>query len=76
MTNSPTGFDYRKQKNGDVVISHQGRMATTLRNDAASDFLEDMDGTDLAEAQEIMARLTGDYRRGNERLAKNHPRNA
>ena len=25
--------------------------------------------------QEVMARWTGNYRRGNERTAKNHPRN-
>ncbi len=75
MTNAPSGFSFRNQKNGDVVISHHGRRATTLRNEKASEFLEDMDGTDDAEAQEIMARLTGNYRRGNERLAKGHPRN-
>ena len=32
-------------------------------------FLEDRD------AQELMARLTGNYRRGNERTARQHPRN-
>ena len=28
-----------------------------------------------AEAQQLMARVTGNYRRGNERLAGQHPRN-
>ena len=75
MSESDLGFTFRKLKNGDVVISHQGRSATTLRGDRASDFLEDMQGTDLESQQQEMARITGNYRRGNERLAKQHPRN-
>ena len=31
---------------------------------------------DEGDPQEVMARWTGNYRRGNERTAKNHPRNA
>jgi hypothetical protein len=27
------------------------------------------------DGQELMARLTGNYKRGNERLARQHPRN-
>ena len=75
MTNAPSGFTYRTQKNGDVVISHHGRRATTLRHDMAADFLQDMEGASPSDAQDVMARLTGNYRRGNERLAKDHPRN-
>ena len=69
------GFTFRKSKNGDVVISHHGRQATTLRGDRATDFMEDMTGVDGESQQQEMARLTGNYRRGNERLAKQHPRN-
>ena len=35
-------------------------------------FLADVDPGD---GQELMARLTGNYRRGNERVARKHPRN-
>ena len=35
-------------------------------------FLNEVDDRD---PQELMARLTGNYRRGNERQARNHPRN-
>lgn len=57
---------------GDVVISHNGRRATTLRRAAAAQFLADVEKDD---PQELMARLTGNYKHGNERTARNHPRN-
>ena len=69
------GFSYRARKNGDVEILHHGRLATTLRGTDAADFRQDVEeGTD-ADAQQLMARLTGNYKHGNERTAKNHPRN-
>jgi len=68
----PDGFTWMRRKNGNVVISHHGRAATTLRGTKAGDFVDDAsDGDD----QELMARLTGNYRRGNERQARSHPRN-
>lgn len=67
----PSGFDFIV-RGEQVVISHHGRTATTLRGRRAQAFLEDVETED---AQELMARLTGNYRRGNERLARNHPRN-
>lgn len=69
----PTGFEYRTRSNGDVVILHRARPATTLRGAAAARFLDDVEDND---PQELMARLTGNYRHGNERSAKQHPRNA
>ncbi|NKB54311.1 MAG: hypothetical protein GKR97_19230 [Rhizobiaceae bacterium] len=76
METENLGFSYRKSKNGDVVISHHGHRATTLRGNKAANFLDDMDGVDLVSQQQEMARLTGNYRRGNERQAKQHPRNS
>jgi hypothetical protein len=67
----PEGFSY-EQRGREVVISHHGRRATTLRGESATDFLTDVERGD---AQELMARLTGNYRRGNERDARRHPRN-
>ncbi len=68
-------FSYRATKRGEVFVHHRGRLATTLRGAAAADFLLEVDDADTDEQQQIMARVTGNYRRGNERLAKNHPRN-
>jgi hypothetical protein len=69
------GFTYRTRKNGDVEILHHGRLAATLRGTNAVDFIQDVDDSTDADAQQLMARLTGNYKRGNERTAKNHPRN-
>lgn len=55
-----------------VVITHGGRRATTLRGDRARQFLEQVEDSD---GQELMARVTGNYKRGNERQARHHPRN-
>ena len=55
-----------------MVISHLGRRATVLRGRQAVDFLAEVD---LGDGQQLMARLTGNYRRGNERIARQHPRN-
>lgn len=67
----PEGFAYQL-RGDDVVITHRGIPAATLRGARAAAFLEDVDQGD---PQELMARLTGNYRRGNERAAGNHPRN-
>jgi hypothetical protein len=56
----------------DVVITHRGRKAATLRGDAATRFLLSVEHGD---PQQLMARATGNYKRGNERLARKHPRN-
>jgi hypothetical protein len=69
------GFTYRTRKNGDVEILHHGRLAATLRGTNAVDFIQDVADSTAADAQQLMARLTGNYKRGNERTAKNHPRN-
>ncbi|CCI51537.1 MAG: hypothetical protein LKG20_10160 [Tetrasphaera jenkinsii] len=67
----PDGFDY-SVRGEDVVIRHHGKTATTLRGARAAAFLDDVEAED---PQELMARLTGNYRRGNERQASQHPRN-
>jgi len=58
-----------------VQITHHGKLATTLRGSKAVSFIENMSGTDFIDQQQLMARLTGNYKRGNEKTAKTHPRN-
>jgi len=69
---APEGFDY-DVRGGEVVVTHHGKRATVLRGNAAARFLADVEDGD--DEQELMARVTGNYRRGNERTAKDHPRN-
>lgn len=67
----PAGFAY-SQHGDTVVITHRGRKAVTLRGSVAARFLEDVERGD---PQQVMARATGDYKRGTERTARDHPRN-
>jgi len=70
---APSGFTYATNTDGSITIDHRGRTAATLRGSRAVAFLAEIAGTD---EQLVMARWTGNYRRGNERTAKQHPRNA
>jgi antitoxin (DNA-binding transcriptional repressor) of toxin-antitoxin stability system len=67
----PAGFGFIR-RGDEVVITHRGRTAATLRGSAATAFLEDVERDD---PQQVMAGVTGNYRRGNERVARHHPRN-
>jgi hypothetical protein len=69
------GFTYRVRRNGDVEILHHGRLASTLRGAVAADFKQKVVDEGSAAAQQLMARVTGNYKRGNERKAGEHPRN-
>lgn len=68
----PDGFEWDERKNGEIVIRHHGQTAATLRGLRAKEFRTELE---TADDQELMARLTGNYKRGNERWARNHPRN-
>ena len=69
---SPTGFTY-ETRGSEVVVFHRGRQATLLKGNTARRFLRDLETRD---PQQTMARATGNYKRGNERMAKQHPRNS
>lgn len=72
---SDLGFTYRLRKSGEVEILHRGRLAATLRGHDAQDFLLEAPDARSADAQQLMARVTGNYKHGNERTASTHPRN-
>jgi hypothetical protein len=64
MGSPPTGFSYAVQHQGEVVvIRHHGRIAT-LRGAVAARFLTEVKH---GNAQQLMARTSGNYRRGTER---------
>ncbi|MFE0178360.1 hypothetical protein ACFWZ2_39240 [Streptomyces sp. NPDC059002] len=68
----PQGFTYEQRADGSVTITHAGRAAGTLRGARAERFIGELEGGD---PQLVMARWTGNYKRGNERSARAHPRN-
>ncbi|WP_369257567.1 hypothetical protein [Streptomyces sp. R35] len=69
----PEGFSYAEQADGTVMITHLGRPAGTLRGARAEQFLTEVESGD---PRLVVARWTGNYQRGNERTARNHPRNS
>ncbi len=60
-------FDYRETKDGRVRIAHHGKVVATLAGPAARKFLSRVAVADFRDAQRLMARVTGQYKFGNER---------
>ncbi|MDW3216723.1 MAG: hypothetical protein R8G01_22220 [Ilumatobacteraceae bacterium] len=63
----PTGFTWTARKNGEVAIGRDGRVVTVVRGRAALRLLDRLASASVDQAQHLMARATGNYRRGNER---------
>lgn len=62
-------FDYRITKDGRILVSRGGRMIVTIAGSQA-ERLVGLLGEDEREDQELLARATGNYRRGNERRGR------
>jgi len=61
-------FSYRTTKSGEVMISRGGRVVQTLGGATAAKLLKALAAAlDEQQAQLILAKSTGNYRRGNER---------
>jgi hypothetical protein len=65
----------RATRQGGVRIQRQGRLVVTLRDREAQEFPAELEGAAPADRQRLMARVTGNYQRGNERTVASHPRN-
>lgn len=75
MTVKERSFSYRPRKDGRVAIFWRNQPATVLTGKLAERFLEAAPEASEQERQLLMARATGNFKRGNERQARNHPRN-
>ena len=60
-------FGWQATKDGRVRISWRGRVVTTLAGDAAARFVRQAVGADEDAVQALLARATGNFKRGNER---------
>lgn len=60
-------FSYRATKDGKVFLYWYGKQVKILKGPVAQEFLEDIASVDQREAQLVMARVTGNFKRGNER---------
>ena len=57
------GFAYTERKSGEIVITRSGKTVTILRGPTAKRFKDSLERMD---PQQAMARITGNYKRGNE----------
>ena len=62
-------FSYRETKDGAVQISWYGKRVMTLKGPQARKFLAKIVDLDGKQAQLAMAKITGNFKRGNERAA-------
>ena len=60
-------FSFVERADGSVVIRYHTAPVTLLRGKAAARFITRVSGIDAAGAQQLMARATGQFKRGNER---------
>lgn len=63
-------FSYSATKDGKVFVSCHGKRVTILQGKEAERFLTRIDSADAQQAQLIMAKCTGNFKRGNEKMAK------
>ena len=63
-------FSYVATKDGGVRIAWRGRLVTTLAGRAAARFLQRARSADDDTLQHLMARVTGNFKRGNERATR------
>ncbi len=62
-------FSYKVTKNNTVFIYHNGKQVKLLKDKDAEKILEKINAAeDLKAVQLILAKITGNFKRGNERL--------
>ncbi len=60
-------FTWRGTKDGRVLVDWRGRTVVTLAGARASRFRSEVEGADREAEQLLLARVTGNFKRGNER---------
>lgn len=68
------GFTYRESGESAVRILRHGKEVTILRGEAARRFLAKALGATPEGVQQLCARVTGNYKRGNERPGRGQGR--
>lgn len=61
-------FTYRITKDGQVFIHWHGRQIMTLKGKSAEKFITAIKQADAQQAQLLMARVTGHFKHGNEKI--------
>ena len=60
-------FTYRTSKDGKVFISWHGKQVMVLKGKPAQKLLAQLAGADVHQTQLALAKVTGNFKRGNER---------
>lgn len=60
-------FSWRETKAGEIMISRGGRVVQTLGGAAATKLLKALAAANETQEQLLLAKSTGNYKRGNER---------
>lgn len=64
-------FSYRFTKDGKVFIEWNRKTVKILKGTSGERFLEKMESATYTEKQMIMAKATGNFKRGNEKSSRN-----
>lgn len=70
LVNHDLGFRFNTNKNGDLDISRHDRSVTILRGAQASKAILKLSQLPFSGQQQLLARLSGNYRRGNEKRSR------
>jgi hypothetical protein len=68
-------FTCTARKDGSIDISHEGRSIMVVTGAEAARLARKLAGASAEEVQMALAKITGNFKRGNERIAANHVRN-
>jgi len=60
-------FDYTLTKDGRMLLTWHGKHVKTLAGAEAKKFLARIEGLEGVDAQLVMAKVTGNFKRGNEK---------
>ena len=60
-------FSSRTTKDRRVLVSYRGRQVTVVAGKAAEGLIASLESADAETTQHLLARVTGNFKRGNER---------
>ncbi|MCZ8072625.1 MAG: hypothetical protein O9341_00690 [Paucibacter sp.] len=68
------GYSHRERKDGSLEVLREGRQVALLRGNRAQQLRQVLNTGSFEQGQQAMAKITGNYKRGNEGQATRHPR--
>ncbi len=63
-------FDYKTTKNGKVLLYYHGKLVKTIQGKKATSFLKKLEGKNEWAVQLLLAKETGNFKRGNEKSGR------